>query len=400
MVGRVGGRMFEGIFRRKKKKRSAAFLTTQEGYEILCGDGYTSLDKNPEVMAGCFTIANLISNMTIHLMENGKKGHQRIENELSRHVDIQPCEYMTRKTWMTAIVMNLLLHGDGNSVVYPHTDGGYLGDLTPIAPSRVSFIQNGDAYQISIDGKMHDPLDLLHFVYNPEKDRPWMGQGITVSLKDVVDNLGQAAATKKGFMQSKWKPSIIIKVDALADGFSSREGRRKLLSEYIETSSAGEPWLIPAEQFAVEQVRPLSLSDLAIHEGVEIDKKTVASILGVPAFILGVGEFNAQEWNNFISTTVHSVALIIQQEMTKKLLMSPKWYWKFNMFSLYSYDIKTISDVFGTVYDRGIVTGNEVRDKMGMSPIEGLDKLVILENYIPVDKVGEQQKLKGADNGE
>lgn len=392
--------MFEGIFRRRKKQnKSAAFLTTQEGYEVLCGDGYVSLDKCPEVMAGCFAIANLISNMTIHLMENGKKGHQRIENELSRHVDIEPCKYMTRKTWMSAIVMNLLLYGEGNSVVYPKTENGMLGDMTPIAPSRVSFIGNDDGYQIYIDGIAHDPLDMMHFVYNPDKERPWMGRGITVSMRDVVDNLGQAAVTKKGFMQSKWKPSIIIKIDALSDEFASKTGRRKLLSEYVETSSAGEPWLIPAEQFSVEQVKPLSLSDLAIHEGVELDKRTVASIIGVPPFLLGVGEFNEKEWNNFISTTVHSFALIIQQEMTKKLLLSSKWYWKFNMFSLYSYDIKTISDVFGAVYDKGIVTGNEVRDKMGMSPIDGLDQLVILENYIPVDKVGEQQKLKGAENG-
>ena len=42
-----------------------------------------------------------------------------------------------------------------------------------------------------------------------------------------------------------------------------------------------------------------------------------------------------------------------------------------------------------------------MRDKISMSPREGLDDLVILENYIPLDKVGDQLKLKqeGGDKG-
>lgn len=382
------------------KKRSAGQIAAVVDWgDILC-NGYKKLSECPEIVAGVRTIADLISSMTIHLMSNTDNGDVRIVNELSRKIDIDPCKNMTRKTWMDYIIMNLLLYGKGNSIVVPETKGGILENLKPIPAGKVSF--DGDAYDytIRIDQKSYKPENVLHFVYNSDENYPWKGKGITTSLKNVADNLKQAAVTEKEFMSSKWKPSIIVKVDALTEEFASPEGRERLLESYFNTNRAGQPWLIPSEQFQVEQVRPLSLADLAIDKSIELNKKTVASILGVPSFVLGIGTYSDKEWNNFISSKIMPIAQVIQQELTKKLLLSPKWYWKFNMASLYAYDIKTLADVYSNLYVRGIVDGNEVRDKLSMSPREGLSELVVLENYIPLSMIGDQKKLNGESENE
>ena len=361
----------------------------------ICCSGYTSLDKCPEIVTACTKIAQLISTMTIHLMANTENGDVRITNELSRKIDIEPSPYMTRKQWTEAVVMNLLLYGSGNSIVLPHTSDGFLGSLEVVSPSRVVLLSNtaDRSYYVSIDGIQYSPDEVLHFVHNPDQYYPWKGKGFTVYLRDVANNLKQAAATEKGFMESKWKPSVIVKVDALTEEFSSKSGRKKLLESYVESAEVGEPWLIPAEQFSVEQIRPLSLADLAISDVVKLDKATVAAVLGVPAFLLGVGNYNQKEWEMFINTTVLSIVTELQQEMTKKLITSPKMYLRFNYWSLLNWDIKTISDVLLAGSDRGFISGNEYRDRIGFEPREGLNELRVLENYIPYSMSGQQKKL-------
>lgn len=371
---------------------SQTFLCSMEGYEILCGDGYTRLSDNPEIQAGVGKIADLISSMTIHLMENTDKGDVRIRDELAKKVDISPCRYMTRKTWIHAIVCQMLMHG--NSFVYPKTKRGLLDDLIILRPGEAFCVPYGDyGYRIRLKGGEVDPDNVLHFVFNPDEERPWEGRGVRTTLKTVAKTLNQAQATKEGFLKSKWKPSLIVKVDALSDEFSSPNGRKKLREQYLDTTEAGEPWMLPADGFDIHEVKPLSLNDLALKDGIELDKKTVAAILGVPGFVVGVGTYNQEEWNNFINTKIKPFCNGIEQELTRKLLISPKRYFRFNARSLYSYDIEKLANVGCNLYTRGLMEGNEVRAWIDLPPKEGLDQLVILENYIPAGMIGDQKKL-------
>ena len=377
-----------------RQTRSLVWLTDSAGFDSLECKGYVRLSQNPEVTTAVDTISRLIGAMTIHLMRNTDRGDIREVNELSRIVDINPNPYMTRSNFISWIVRTLYLDGDGNAVVYPVTRRGYLRELRPVPPAFASFIPSGVYdYKIAIAGVEFNPEEVLHFALNPSSYYPWLGEGYTLTLRDVANNLKQAAATEKGFMSSKWKPALIVKVDALTDEFSSPAGRQKLLESYAMSGEAGEPWLIPAEQFDVQQVKPLTLSDLALADFVKLDKQTVAAILGVPPFVLGVGEFKRDAWNAFISTTIMPIAENLQQELTRKLLYSPDLYFRFNSRSLYNYDLKDLASVADEQFVRGIMTGNEVRDWLGLEPLDGLDELVLLENYIPIDRLGDQKKL-------
>lgn len=362
--------------------------------------GYTPLSKNPEVAMAVDKIADLTSNMTIHLMENTDKGDKRVRNQLSRKIDIEPYQNMTRKSWIYKIVADLLLHGDGNSLVHIGIDRktGLIGDLTPLDMSQVSYdFDKKNKLIVNYGGQNISQDNLIHFTLKPSPHNPSIGTGYRTTLRYLVENLTQAAVTKRKFMAGDYMPSLIVKVDALSEELASEEGRETVKSKYLKSSKSGEPWVLPAELFEVEQVRPLTLNDIAINENVELDKRTVAGIFDMPAFMLGVGEFDKDEYNNFIQTRIMSIATIISQTLTRDILYSENMYFRLNPRSLYAYSMPDLVNAGTLMVDRNAMRRNELRDWVGLDPDEEMEELIILENYVPHDKLGDQEKLKGGE---
>lgn len=395
MVLIKGGEIL-GLFSKKKlKKRQydpvAIWLNGEDAKNILLPSGFAPVTKNEEVRKCIHKIADLVSSMTIMLMENGVDGDIRLKNELAKKIDVYPNNRMIRKNFIYKIVSDMITNG--NAVVFPRINSGLLDNLIIWDIDSVTYKGDLEDYRIQYKLQTYDPDELLHFVLIPDDLFPYKGAGFVPIVKDTISNIVQANTTKTGFLQSKWRPSLIIKVESDAEGMQIKEEREKILNSYVGDTDSGEPWIVPASEIDVKEIRPLSLQDLAIQEGLQLDKKAIAAAFGVPAYMLGVGNFSKDEYNNFISSVIMPIARIIEQELSKKIVYAPTWYFRFNAKSLMQYDLGELTSHVKDMIGGGMMNRNEGRNAFDLSPVEGLNEYVVLENYIPVEDVGNQKKL-------
>ena len=375
----------------KIETRSVIGAITLESPGVLTRLGYHAVMDAPEVAAGIWIIADLIASMPIHLMENRDNGDIRIRDALARKLDISPWSLGTRQTWMQWIVTTMV--STGNAVVIPTVANNLIDDLPPAPGAYAQRLPGETEYHICYKGMTFDQGNVLHFRLRPDPDRPWNGLGPDVQLQQVVDSIIATGETKTAYMSSEYKPPLIISVNSDSD-LSDEKTRESFIKKMLKRKDPKAPLIVPADMMTVTQAKPLSLTDLAIRDGVELDKRTVACILDMPAFLLGVGSFNREEFNNFISRRIMPIVRGIEQELTKKLLFSEARYFRFNSRSLFSYSLTDLANIAKDWRAAGLMTGNEGRNWVGLPPMDGLDDLVMLENYIPADRLGDQKKLE------
>lgn len=377
----------------------SVMLCSQDAWTVLCADGYKPLTECSEVKMCINAYARAVATMTIHLMQNVKNGDIRIRNGLSRKVDINPAPHMGRTNLMYMIVRTMMERG--NALVYPEYKGGYLEWLRPLKPSRAQIMDLEDDFRVQYNGRTLMPDEMLNFVYNPDPERPWRGLGVTVDVGEMVKALRQAGSTRQSLLESP-APALIIKVADLASDFQEKDGQEKLAAKYASSVRNGQPWFVPSEAMEVTSVKPMSIADLAIKDNLELDKRAVAAMMGIPAFMVGVGAYNDVEYKNFVAAKLPFVTEIIEQELNRGLLIADDLHFRLNKRSLMAYSIGDITSLGQAMVDRMAMRRNEWRDLMDLPPDDEMEELLALENYLPEDRLGDQKKLNpkgGASNG-
>ena len=82
------------------------------------------------------------------------------------------------------------------------------------------------------------PDEILHFKVCPDESQPYIGKGYAELVKSSIETLLQSTATKKGFLKSEWKPSLIMSVASDIDELADEELRKKMLDSYVKAADS------------------------------------------------------------------------------------------------------------------------------------------------------------------
>ena len=355
--------------------------------------GYHRLLDEPDVQTCINWIAGIVGSTPIRVLRNTDKGDVRVHNRFSRALDIDPMPGIGTRFGMSSwIAATLLGEGNGNAYVLPHFMGGEITSYE-LMPGATSSQDDSGGYFIQWRSQYYDPTEVLHYRLFLDPLNPWKGKGIRVQAEQLAESLFSSASVKQNLSSPKYKPPIVVAVnsDSSLDNAEERENFRKT---YLEDSGDGKPWILPADLVKIQQVKPLSLNDLAIKDNMELDRKAVCALIGVPGYVLGVGAYSEGEYNNTIRTRVIPIVTGMEQEDTLKLLADhPDMYVQLSRRHLYDYDLQKLIAIDCSMADRGYLNGDEVREDAYRDPA-GLTEFKVLENYIPYDMSGQQSKLK------
>jgi len=99
---------------------------------------------------------------------------------------------------------------------------------------------------------------------------------------------------------------------------------------------------------------------------------------------------------NFIRHSLMPLVISIEQELTRKLLRENEKrtvYFKMNLDGLLRGDIKTRTESYRTLFNIGVLSVNEIRNKEEMNPTEGGDSRYVPMNLGKVDEEGNNQPI-------
>lgn len=329
-----------------------------------------------------------------------KKDSERFagDQQLNRILQTRPNPYMSAYDLIYKLTTHYYLYNNAFAFLQKN-DRGNLEAIYPLSPSNVEYLT--------------DPSGALYcrFVFNN-------GYQVTLPFKDVFvarrhfnsnDLLGDsntaitpaldlAHAQNEGLENSiKSSATIrgILKYNQVLSPDKLKEEKDAFVQDYLQASNNGG---IAALDNKMDYV-PLENSPVSIDDA-QIDsvKKKIYEYLGISESIVN-STYNEDEWSAFYESVLEPLALQFSLELTDKVFtpreqtFGNKIVFESNRLQFASNESKT--NMLKELVPMGIMSLNEARSIMNLSPVENGDKRLQTLNVVNSDKADQYQTGEG-----
>lgn len=336
-------------------------------------------------------LAKLPKPIFIPLEEGGRK---KVNQQLSKVINEQPNPHMTAFNFWQFMFFNAPGWGDSIAEIQKNRRGEIIA-LHPIHPSRVLKCgwDNGLIWVVRGDNGSENILlhdrDVFHlsnttsngFTGIPVPAIAQESLGAALATQDFTAKFFNNGALLTGVLQHPGKLSTEA-ADRLRSSWSSmysgsaNAGKTAILEEGIEFHTMTMPLkdaeLIDQKKFQIEEIA--RWFRMPPHKIAHMENATFTNI-----------ESQARE---YVDDTLLSWAVRAEQEIKRKLLPGSRQFAKFNFNSLLRGDSAARQSFYTAMFNIGVFSSNEIREKEDMNPIENGDTHYVQGNLMELGSVG------------
>jgi HK97 family phage portal protein len=347
-------------------------------------------------------IAGHLSTVPIYVNRWTDAGIERTNHPVQSMLRYMPDVYMNSQQWRHSLVHSLLMQGNVLYKIY-RSSNGFVSRLQYIPITNWQMLQDLKtkevSYQLTHEEGLTEVLpssEVLHFkIYSLDG---LMGQSVISAAANMIGLGLSAIDTVSGFYRNGGVPSGILKLKGtikdperlkqIGSQFDANYGSQSLKSGTAVLTEGAEYDALSISQRDSQFIETLqfTVQDIARFYHVPLEK------LSTP-FNTAQGAGLDSADRQFIQDCLRPLAQLIEMELQVKL---------FSRNSSYFIDLDLGELNKGSVAERiqwavslaniGVVSTNEIREKMGLNAVEGGDQLLEPLNYSPTGDIGNGTK--------
>ena len=335
-------------------------------------------------------LSESIATMPVNLYSVAKSGtNERLHNKQDRLVSIAPSEGQTAAEMWSYVVTCLALHG--NAYLYmTRTAGGRVVELLPVSPSNVTINIDGNriSYNVTIGEAANQRVlkltnnELLHF------------KGLTLDGYTGISPISYNNALISGERASVDYANRVIAEGATPNGVLEMDGTLSddAFTNLRDSWNGAHGGSNNGSRVALLEsgvtYKPISLSPVQIGllDGRKYSRSEIAGIYRVPPHM--IGEMSQATYSNiadqsksFYRYTLAPWLTSIEQRLNHSLA-GPGQMYRFDTDGLLRPSLQDESTSYKSLIETGILSPNEVRERMGLGPREGGDEYVSQSNNL------------------
>lgn len=317
-------------------------------------------------------ISNAVSvlPMQVVMIKDGKK--RKIDHSLNNLLNIKPCERFSHFSMMKMMIESLLLKGNAYALIVRNADLS-IKSLEYLDPDNVQPTMGNDGrikYLVNGLKEAVDSVNMIHLYLH--LDETYRGISVIRYATSSLDGIWATEKNANNFFKSGGNVNGVITSQAPM----TNEQKQQVRDSWGTFSQEGVHVAVLPQGL---DYKPIAIDpdDASLLDSRKYGNLEIARWFNIPPsklFVLDQESYNSMEFAQltFLSDTILPITTLIENELNTKLFKPSeigKLAIDFDFTAILETDKKSQAQYYNSMISNGVLSINEVRDKLGFEPI-------------------------------